>query len=74
MCLLAPLRRNWRSIIPTVESWRPVRGNVMAMLTIHAYCQLLVAYSRIGGLRLAWCLSDRCLADRGEQMLFDRTL
>jgi len=40
--------RNWRSIIPTLDQWRPVRGNVMALLAIHAYYQLLVRYSRIG--------------------------
>jgi hypothetical protein len=46
VCLLC---RNWRSIIATLDQWRPVRGNVMALLAIHAYYQLLVEYSRPDG-------------------------
>lgn len=40
--------RRWRSIIPTLDQWWPVAGNAMALLAIHAYYQLLVAYSGIG--------------------------
>jgi hypothetical protein len=48
LCFLLVPRRRWRSIIPTLDQWRPVAGNAMALLAIHAYYQLLVAYSGIG--------------------------